>query len=86
MKQKFKNNQIQVGDEVRLLEHTEYESSASNPRMGSKYECVGTVSEIEDPDGNGYPHVIHVQWKNGEYNTYCNGDLEVVSTGFISIW
>ena len=83
MKHKPNYNQIQEGDKVKLGEHTEYDAQSTNPKMGSKYECVGTVCEIHI---NNDPYAIYVNWENGEGNSYRHSDLVLLDTGFISIW
>jgi len=82
MKHTFNHNQIQEGDKVKLGEHTEYDARSTNPKMGSKYECVGTVSEVDTNE----PYSIFVSWENGEGNSYRPNDLVLLDIGFISIW
>jgi len=83
MKQKPKHAQLRTGDKVKLGEYTEYMAQRTNPKAGSKYECVGTVCEIHL---NNDPYAVYVNWDNGEGNSYRVGDLVPIDTGFISIW
>jgi len=86
MKHKPNYNQIQEGDKVKLGEHTEYDARITNPKMGSKYECVGTVSEVDASHKRSEPYTVFVNWENGEGNSYRHSDLVLLDTGFISIW
>lgn len=68
-----------VGDRVVLIEG-HYTPRRSNPCIGSKYECTGTIDNI----GNS----ITVLWDNGIKNGYSQESLAFANEhyAFKSIW
>jgi len=51
-----------------------YQPATTNPVVGSKYECVGTVISLD----NNSHHPIRVRWDNGNHNDYRQRELIVV--------
>jgi len=88
MNHKPNHNLLQIGTRVKLSEHTGYGAQSSNPKVGSKYECVGTVCEINysEMSRNRSFYSVSVEWENGTRNSYRPRDLIILDTGFISIW
>jgi hypothetical protein len=72
---------VELGMRVRLTHpDPSYDIGLSNPRIGTKYECLGVVTET------GYES-IHVKWDNGHGNTYKDDELSLVNSGrFVDIW
>ena len=57
-----------------------YTIGVNNPLMGTEWECVGVISDIEDG-------LIQVDWDNGRFNSYKDGELIYVDAGRMeSIW
>ena len=57
-----------------------YTLGRTNPKVGTKWECVGKVVEICDGS-------IDVAWENGAYNTYKSRELSAAEGGRCkSIW
>lgn len=65
-------NKFKKGDRVRISKDSEYydRSQQSNPS-----NCIGTVTKC---DADGY-FTTEVKWDNGEYNSYRDYDLDLVS-------
>jgi hypothetical protein len=58
----------------------DYTIGKGNPKVGTKWECVGKV--VEMCDGS-----IDVRWENGAFNTYKSRELSVAHGGRCkSIW
>ncbi len=60
------------GDQVILREDSGYVVEPCNPRWGTEYACVGTVSRVDLECDS---HAYEVLWDNGIYNTYKAEDL-----------
>lgn len=59
---------------------TYYNIGANNPKVGTKWECVGTVIEQ-------YSDEVRVLWDNGHDNSYKDFELSMAIEGrFRSIW
>lgn len=75
-----------------LLTHPKiyYVISDCNPKVGSEFECIGTViSFYKERNNYALPDLsICVKWDNGEMNYYRDGELSVIDTDeeCISIW
>jgi hypothetical protein len=63
-----------------------YIISASNPALGSQWECIGIIEEVDT-------YEVYVCWENGYSNSYKDLELALVSSkeeissgSYISIW
>jgi hypothetical protein len=58
-----------------------YDLGYSNPAVGTKTECVGTISHVSSGG------IVHVKWSNGASNSYKDGELSTAHDGkFKSLW
>jgi hypothetical protein len=74
---------FRVNDRVFLASKNELGRSPNNPKIGSEYECCGTVAEI----GRRSALPIIVEWDNGTHNTYAARHLiKKEETTLNSIW
>ncbi len=72
-----KGRELRPGMRVVLVSNNYYDGE-SNPRVGSSWECEGTVIA---------PTVV--KWDNGHHNTYVDKTLEIIddcTDGCVSIW
>lgn len=58
---------LHIGDRVKLLRYNPYAYQASNPAIGTEYECSGTIVNISE---RSYKTVIQVEWDNETHNDY----------------
>lgn len=71
---------IRKGMKVKLVCNPhKYKIGNSNPMVGSKWECEGTV--VQNNIGE-----TEVQWKNGCFNVYKSGCLGLANQNIESIW
>jgi hypothetical protein len=73
-------NEAVVGMRV-MLATNRFRNSPSNPRIGGKFECVGTITHAY--------RCIRVIWDNGLTNSYTNNDLIVKDCGegsYVDMW
>lgn len=64
-----------IGDRVVFVNNPlGYNVGESNPLFGTKFFCVGTVSDVS---GNG--ETTYVEWDNGNSNDYVVGCLQLYS-------
>jgi hypothetical protein len=57
-----------------------YNIGPYNPKIGTKWECVGTVTNSDSDE-------VEVRWDNGSNNIYKDFDLSAAIEGrFKSIW
>ena len=77
----LKCSECKMGMSVKLTNpDPAYRIDESNPKVGTEYECVGTVDYSTS-------YTIHVQWSNGTGNSYQDNELSLVDTGiYINIW
>lgn len=62
---------FKIGDRVKFVNNPyHYSIGGSNPIVGSKWECPGTVCGVGD--------YTAVNWDNGSYNDYKDGCLELL--------
>ena len=67
------DNPFKIDDRVVYAHNTaNYTTGQSNPLVGTKYECEGTVINIEHRS-------VRVEWDNGRRNVYNYRTLELVS-------
>jgi len=74
-----------VGMQVKLSKpDPTYVLAQSNPAVGTEWECVGTICEVDKYEKTG----IIVEWENGRTNSYKAGELSLVDgIGVcLSIW
>lgn len=76
---KINTNGFKVKEKVKLKSNTTYPPSLSNPKSGTKYECLGNIIEN---DGI----FIKVKWQSGYKNIYKYSDLEPYNSKYKSIW
>lgn len=58
----------------------DYDIGRSNPKVGTKWECIGEITATYDGS-------IDVSWENGAYNTYKSRELSTDNGGRCkSIW
>lgn len=81
-------SELKIGMRVKLIENDmqDYDIGNSNPAVGSKWECVGTVDTI-----NLEEMTATVEWDNGYMNLYIDGDLTLAQAVYtegslVSIW
>jgi hypothetical protein len=74
---------MKVGDKVRLLKGRGYRESDWNPVKGSKFEVIGTITELNPT----YDWDYRVVWTDRpfHYNVYKHGDLELVVDPILSV-
>lgn len=78
----LEKNTFKIGTMVELTHpHTSYAIGEHNPATGSKYACIGTISNISDAFGN-----ITVKWKNGKISTYITREISLANNEYNSIW
>ena len=74
-------NEAVVGMRV-VLATGRFIDSPSNPMLGGRFECVGTIVCTDN-------YCIRVAWDNGLNNSYENNDLIVKDHGegsYVDIW
>lgn len=84
---------IYNGSRVLLKESSRYKVELSNPKIGSRYECYGTVTNIITTSSILDKPIYSVRWDNGRQNAYSYNDLVLkeelepqVVEGCNSIW
>jgi len=77
------------GTKVRLTKEAvrerHYVIGASNPVIGSKYECDGVIVHYFKTKENA-PDSVEVIWNNGSSNVYMLTDLKIMKEEYKSIW
>lgn len=71
--------QFKPGTRVRLKEESRYSPAPSNPKIGSIFACLGTVTKANDVGS------VYVSWDNHTSNGYTSKDL-IAAEGCLDIW
>jgi len=69
-----RNKKKAKGDRVAFVILDKYSVGASNPLIGTNYECLGRVSHATTSG-------LRVDWDNGSHNSYSHSDLVLIKTG-----
>jgi hypothetical protein len=73
---------LEIGNKVYLNKNSGFPTRMNNPTIGSKYECVGVVVEV-DRDSE---LKVRVEWENGTQNVYKDEHLIKKDYNINSIW
>jgi len=71
----YGDTMFKVGDFVKLKEGSDYPPSKYNPKIGSWYECSGTVVILNSPEEIEEQLELTVQWGNNAVSNYYHTDL-----------
>lgn len=72
--------ELKVGTRVKLRADSRYRPTPSNPTMGTKFECVGSVTKLNIGGS------VYVSWDNGTSNDYSGKNDLTFAEGCRDIW